>query len=225
MIGENMRVKVVADDLGLTRGINYAIYDAIRNGIVTSVSLIVNTQHTGHAYDLIEGLSCSIGLCLNAVYGKAVSSVDTLVEFDFLKPEHDYEAVKDDLYLEFEAQVLKAQSMGIIISHLTTYNDEHLNHDVVNQILIDLGDKYNIPVRQLSSVTDVFKERQATFDTLYQLFCQKLDYIELKVRPGFLDGHLINISSYREWRMVEHSVLTSPIVMDMVQSQAIDLVS
>lgn len=220
-----MKLRVIADDFGLTKGINYGIYDAYKHGIVTAVSLIVNTVHTDHAFDLIKDSSCSIGLSLNVVYGKAISDAKSLVEFDFLKPEHDYAEVKEDVFREYEAQVLKAQSMGIKIAHLTTYGNIHFQETVLEEILVELGDKYQIPVRQMNQWTGIFNGPQASFDTLYQLFCQSLENLEIIVRPGFLDGHLINISSYREWRMVEHSVLSSPIVLDMIDKHKITLVS
>jgi len=220
-----MRLKVVAEDFGLTRGINYGIYDACKNGIVTSVSMMMNTAHTDHAYSLVKDLDCSIGLSLSVTYGKALSDTKTLVEFDFLKPEHDYEQAKEDIILEYQAQVLKAKAMGIKISHLTTYKNEHLTNPVLMEVITRLGLEYDLPVRSIDDSTDVFKGQQASFDTLYQLFCQSLDYLELIVHPGFLDGHLLNISKYREWRMVEHSVLTSPIVIDMLDKHDLTLVS
>jgi len=219
-----MKLKITADDFGLTKGINYAIYDACKEGIVTSVSLVINSKYMGHGLDLIKPLDVSIGLSLNITYGKALSDSDALSEFDFLKPTHEYSEVKEAIYKEFKAQIDYALSLGIRISHLTSYDLIHLNESVVNDVLHELGKLYGISTRGDHAYSDIFHGQMATMDTLFQLLSQKLDYLELIVMPGFLDGHLLNISKYREMRMVEHSVLTSDFTKHLIKEKNIELI-
>ncbi len=223
-MGDNMKLKITADDLGLTKGINYGIYDACKDGIVSSVSLMMNTLYTEHAYELIKPLDVSIGVHLCATYGKPLSSCETLIEYDFLKPEHNYELVKDDLYKEFSAQIDKAIKMNIKVSHLSTYDSSHLKDDAVNEVVKQLGLDYSIPVRGEMKFSDAFHGKMANMDTLFQLCKQKIDTLELVVMPGYLDGHLLNINPYREFRMVEHSILTSTFAKKLINDEHIELI-
>ena len=222
-VGDDMKLKVIADDFGITKGINYAIYDACKNGIVTSVALLMNTKYTSHGYELIRDIDVSIGLALNVTYGKALYS-EALMEYGFLKPEHDYPKVIKDLELEFEAQIRKALEMDIEIAHLSTYENIHYKYKEVRNLLLKLGEKYSIPVRDEQVCSHQFSGQLANMDTLFYLFKQNIDYFEMAVRPGYLDGHLINISEYREMRMVEHSIITSDYVKQLIHNENIELV-
>lgn len=222
-VGDEMKLKVIADDLGITKGVNYGIYDACKDGIVTSVALLVNTKYTDHAYELIKDLDVSIGLELNVTYGKALSS-DALTAYGFLKPTHDYKEVIGDIEKEFEAQIEKAFEMNIEIAQLSSYENIHYTYDVVNELLFKFGEKYNIPVRDERVCSHQFSGQLANMETLFYLLKQNTDYFEMAVRPGYLDGHLINIHDYREMRMVEHSIITSDYVKKLVQDENIELV-
>ena len=39
-----MKLIINADDFGLTNGVTYGIYDAIKNGVVTSTTMLVNSE-------------------------------------------------------------------------------------------------------------------------------------------------------------------------------------
>ena len=84
---------------------------------------------------------------------------------------------------------------------------------------------YNIEVRGEKPFTDVFHGKMATMDTLYQLIKQPIDYMEMIVLPGYLDGRLIDVNPYREMRMVEHSLLTSDYLKNLIINEGTELVS
>lgn len=222
-LGDSMKLKVIADGLGLTKGINYAVYDTCKEGIVTSVSLIVNTKYTEHGYDLIKDLNVSIGLALNVTHGRSLSLNSKLEAYDFLKPTHEYALVMDAVKEEYECQIKKALSMGIVIDHLATYDDLHYKESLVEELLKELSERYNIPYRD-KQVCQLFSGPMVSLDMLFYLIKQKTKYLELSVRPGFLDGQLLNISEYREMRMVEHSLLTSAYVHQLILDEGVELV-
>lgn len=213
-----MDLIITADDFGLTRGINYGIYDACLEGVVNSVSLLVNTKHTDHGIDLIKDMEVSLGLSLNLTYGKPLIEESTLTEFGFLKPDHDYHLLKvQDIYDEFEAQIQYGLEKGLEIDFLTTYDHVHLSNELVCDVIKELASKYKLPYRGQNKdvfICQDFHDKKLTFDGFKYILMQLQEYktVEMVVHPGFLCGHLINISSYRELRLVEHSLLTSPFI-------------
>lgn len=74
------RVVVTADDLGLTEGVNRGIFEAVRAGTVSAVSLMVGTPGWGDARARIrdEGARLSVGLHLNLTVGEPLTSARSL---------------------------------------------------------------------------------------------------------------------------------------------------
>ena len=66
---------VNADDFGITRGVNMAIEQAHREGILTSASLMANMPHREHAVQAVLASNPKLGaglhLCLTS--GRSVS--------------------------------------------------------------------------------------------------------------------------------------------------------
>ena len=89
-----MNLIVTADDFGLTRGINYGIYDACIEGIVNSVALIINTKHTDHGIALMNDLSVGIGLSLNMTFGVPITLKESSITgYGFFKPTHHFDEI------------------------------------------------------------------------------------------------------------------------------------
>lgn len=226
-----MDLIVTADDYGLTRGINYGIYDACLEGIVNSVGLLMNTRHTDHGISLMKNMTVGIGISLNMTYGKPlISDGNSLLEFGFFKPSHNWDRIdKEAVRNEFKAQIDLALSKGVIISFLSSYDNIHLKYDSIYYIIDSLASEYNLNFREKSNdafeVCELFYDRMVNLDFLTQLLMQFKGYktVELIVHPGFLCGHLINISSYRELRLVEHSILTSAFIKSFIKDQDIML--
>lgn len=226
-----MNLIVTADDYGLTRGINYGIYDACLEGVVKSVGLLMNTKHTDHGISLMKDMAVGIGISLNMTYGKPlISEGNALLEFGFFKPSHDWDQIeKEAVRNEFKAQIDLALSKGVRISFLSSYDNIHLKHDDIYKIVDSLASEYNLNFRKKSNdefeLCELFYDRMANLDFLTQLLMQCKDFktVELIVHPGFLCGHLIHISSYRELRLVEHSILTSAFLKSFIKDQDIML--
>ncbi|MBI9013286.1 MAG: ChbG/HpnK family deacetylase [Clostridiales bacterium] len=226
-----MDLIVTADDYGLTRGINYGIYDACLEGIVNSVGLLMNTKHTDHGISLMENMTVGIGISLNMTYGKPlVADGNSLQEYGFFKPIHDWNEIDNEAVInEFKAQIDLALSKGVPISFLSSYENVHLKHDGIYKIIDSLASEYDLNFRKKSDedfeFCDLFYDRMVNLDFLTQLLMQYkgCKTVELVVHPGFLCGHLINISSYRELRLVEHSILTSAFVKSFIKDRDIML--
>ena len=140
------RLIVNADDFGYTRGVNRAIVEACRSGIVTSTSLLAN----GAAFeDAVEAARAEarldVGCHLNFVEGKPVSPperIPHLVGHDgrFLKawqlaarllrgavPESEIEQ-------EASAQIEKLLRAGIRVTHVDTHKHTHVHPAVARAV-------------------------------------------------------------------------------------------
>jgi predicted glycoside hydrolase/deacetylase ChbG (UPF0249 family) len=130
-----MRVIVNADDLGMSREVNEAIFDLMARGRVTSASLLANAPATEDAIRTIPKFpQCSFGAHLNITeYEPLCRAADVL---GLLDGEGKLRPVPPDfrftptrlraIYLEFNAQIQKLLSSGVRISHLDSHMHVHL---------------------------------------------------------------------------------------------------
>ncbi len=148
-----MRQLIVnADDFGLTSGVNRAIVEAHRDGIVSSATLMA----TGGAFDdaVQSGRALpnlSVGCHVVLVDGSPVapaSALDTLVAIRSAEPEKFYSSLsafaaratlggfdREQLVEEITAQIRKLQSAGIEVTHLDSHKHAHLFPEILAAML------------------------------------------------------------------------------------------
>lgn len=240
-----MKLIINADDLGYSKGVNYGIYDSYKFGVVRSGTLMMNMPSTQHAVDLFKGTDFGIGVHLNITAGKALLEHDYLTDEDgfFIKDrlfKQSREALKE-VEKEYVAQIEKAYAYGVDVTHLDSHHHMHLNHLEIFKIVEKLSRKYGLPMRydknykalesydvvSTEAFSSAFYNQTAQVAYLIQLLdtYSNVDSLELMVHPGFLDGTLYGCASYREMRMVEHSVLTSKLLKAHIQHKGIQLIS
>lgn len=139
------RLIVNADDLGLTRGVNRAILESIRDGIVTSTTLMANSAAYQDAVEQIksnkDNKRPSVGCHVLLVDGEPVlpaESVPSLLEsrngkrtfrtnlLPFLSLAAQGKLDSDEIEAEATAQFKKLQSSGVTISHFDTHKHTHI---------------------------------------------------------------------------------------------------
>ncbi len=143
------RLIVNADDFGLTRGVNRAIVQAHRHGIVTSSTLMAN----GGAFDdaVAQARSCpelSVGCHLVVVDGSPLSppsQVRTLLAGSDAQFRRGFLSLAGaalggalspaELEAEIAAQVRKVQDAGIAVSHLDSHKHSHVFPPVFGALL------------------------------------------------------------------------------------------
>jgi hopanoid biosynthesis associated protein HpnK len=147
---------VNADDFGLTEGVNRAIIDGHRNGILTSATLMAN----GAAFDsaVAAGLaapSLGIGVHLNLTQGPPVSSVSSVSSIvtseGSFYPSSGILARRilmgqvrpRDIETELRRQIEKIASAGICITHLDSHKHIHLLPAIFN-VVIRLAGEFGI---------------------------------------------------------------------------------
>ena len=140
------RLIVNADDFGLTSGVNRAIVEANRNGVVTSATLMANSQAFQDAVDLAKvepqlKVGCHIvlidgePLCggLNSLTNGAAKFRSSIKDFAIAAVRK--RIAPDEIQREAEAQIRKTQSAGIAVTHVDTHKHTHLFPHVLRPVL------------------------------------------------------------------------------------------
>ena len=131
------RLIVNADDFGLTSGVNRAIIEGNRSGIVTSATLMANANATESAIDLAQALGslktgCHVVLIdgvpltenLPSLAGNSQRFRSSLKQFAVAAIRKQIAA--DEIQREVEAQIRKLQSQGINLTHLDSHKHTHM---------------------------------------------------------------------------------------------------
>jgi chitin disaccharide deacetylase len=145
------RLIVNADDFGLTQGVNRAIVEAHRHGIVTSATLMANGPAFDNAIQLAISTSrLSVGCHVVLVDGAPIlggkqtptlsnrktndrSFYESLSGFALRVAGGTIDA--DEIEAEATAQIRKLQAAGIAVSHLDTHKHTHILPLVLRPLL------------------------------------------------------------------------------------------
>lgn len=247
-MAEARRLIVNADDLGRTAGINQGVFEAHRNGVVTSATLMVGFPAAILAAKALPELP-ELGVGLHVTLtggGRPLSSpadVPTLVDNQGLlarKPENlgdlALAEVEAEVRLQYERFV---ELVGRAPTHLDSHHHSH-RHPVVEQALISVARDAGIPVRRSSPgmvarfaaagvrTTDAFVERffgdQAHREVLLEILeALEPGVTELMCHPARVDQELRESSTYAEARTDELRVLTDPLVSEYIREHDIQL--
>ena len=142
------RLIVNADDFGMTAGVNRAVIDAFRNGIVTSTSLMATGEALTDALraaDRCPGLrvGCHVVLLEGApLLGPA--DIPRLASPDgrfrrrfgaFVKAALTGQLPAREIARETSAQIRKLRQAGIPVSHLDTHKHAHVFPEIFRPVL------------------------------------------------------------------------------------------
>jgi hopanoid biosynthesis associated protein HpnK len=140
------RLIINADDFGLTAGVNRAIAEANRSGVLTSATMMANARafdeaavqaksqpslRTGCHVVLIDGDSVSRNLPTLANGSSRFRS--SLKEFAMAAVRRQISA--DEIQQETEAQIRKIQSLGITLTHVDSHKHTHMFPHVLRPVL------------------------------------------------------------------------------------------
>ena len=141
-----IRLVVNADDLGLSPEIDAGIFDAARNGIVTSASILVAGRSFESARLQLGGSGLGVGVHLAAVGGlppAAGARVPELCE-DGKLPQSWGRLIPrlvrrprlaNEILTEFGAQLAQARDAGIAIDHVDAHQHVHMWPSVFRGVL------------------------------------------------------------------------------------------
>jgi predicted glycoside hydrolase/deacetylase ChbG (UPF0249 family) len=238
---------VNADDLGRTEGINDGIFEAHRNGVVTSATLMVNYA----AARAVPGMSANnpglgVGLHVALTGGPSASppeQIPSLVDANgHLPPKPDglRNARPEHVLAEARAQLKRFREiMGREPTHFDSHHHSH-RLPAVFEALVTLAWETGLPVRNPSGdPAPLRRENIATTDSFVESFYDQgvtlahllaiLDALqpgttELMCHPARVDAELKASSGYADVREKELKLLTDREVRQAVQALGIKLI-
>lgn len=241
-----MKLIINADDFGLSEGVTYGIYDAIKNGVVTSTTMMVSTRASELAGNLAKVDSeLAVGLHLNITLGKPLTNCKSLLQNgSFIKPKQQdchLQFTQEDLDLEFNAQYEKFILLtGKEPTHIDSHLYSHQIYDNVKEASLRLANKHEIPLRD--NQTEHFekiefdgrfkvKDGENEDDLIQKLFDilgehkSKDKVLEILAHPAFIDSYILNTSSYNIQRTLEYDVLKNEKVRKYFSENSIELIN
>ena len=170
-----MKLILNADDFGLSHSINRGIVEGLRQGLVSSATIMMNTPFTDEAIELARKLKLkNIGIHLNLTYGFSVlpsnevsSLVDETGRFHYVCMLGYYTQYMD-AKKELRAQIEKFLKSGLVPTHLDYH---HYFHEVpsIFKAYLELAKEYNLPVRTMTPETKQIAEEFGLITT--DAFC------------------------------------------------------
>lgn len=154
-------------DLGLCHSSSTGVYDALRNGIATSASLLVPAPWAREAASRFRGDDVGVRLTLNAEHDLyrwgPITQAPSLLDGDggFPRTVSDVwdHADLDEVRRECRAQVERAVLWGFDISHLEAHRDALLLRPEFFDVYLELALEFGLPLR----LPDVVVEPTAGF--------------------------------------------------------------
>jgi chitin disaccharide deacetylase len=211
------RLIINADDLGYDPAVDRGLLRAMRTGLVTSATLMVNTPYSAEAAKAARGLA--VGLHLNLSRGRPVS------------PAWPPSLLGDGAFLETQAPALPQnaveaeQLLGRRPTHLDVHKHLH-RHAAVLAGVAHVAQEHSLPVRALDAAmraalrgwgvatTDFFVGEAGTLAYwtlprfLFALQALQEGTTELMCHPGEPPSAVV--SGYALQRQVELETLTAP---------------
>jgi hopanoid biosynthesis associated protein HpnK len=140
------RLIINADDFGLTQGVNRAIAECSRSGVLTSATIMANAKAFEGAMKLARGLpglktGCHVVLIDGEPVSRDLPSLtngsmhfrNSLKDFALAAMRKKLDA--GEIQREAEAQVRRIQSFGIALSHVDTHKHTHMFPQVLRPVL------------------------------------------------------------------------------------------
>lgn len=149
---------VTADDFGVSPGVNRAVYDAHRSGVLTSAALMAIGPALGEAVEMTRSLpDLDIGLHFGLTAGHPVSDpqdISSLVDKDgrflrrplVLRRALNGQLRREHVERELEAQLNRLKELGINTSYIN--GDQHVHLlPIVRDVVVDQAARSGLAVR------------------------------------------------------------------------------
>lgn len=211
------RLIVNADDFGMHESINRSVEDAHRRGVLTSASLVVNTQNFDEAVEIAKrNKTLGVGIHLTLIDEEPVAPKEKIPSildkdgrlFKVFATEFCMKVIKGESKLthvaeECEAQILKFIRSGLVPTHVDSHQQLHLFPPIFN-CLKPILKKYGIKnVRTLNVPWSDYRRAEilrigvALFAKLARLW-QGPEYKSPDYYFGFFNSGNINTDYFKE---------------------------
>lgn len=238
---------VNADDFGLTEGVTRGILAAHHEGIVSSTTLMVNMPYAEQAFALAkENPSLGVGLHFVLTAGHPLAEgVDSLTDSEgrFLKlSDLQRQAQPEHLERELRAQLDAFLQSGLVPTHFDSHHHACGYLPAAEAVMLELAAELGVPVRHAAPQRAQLQAKgvRGTHHFLHgfygegQIGVEQLlatleglepGVTELMCHPGYVDHHLMRMSSYNLQRLTELLTLTDPQVQAALAALEIELVN
>jgi predicted glycoside hydrolase/deacetylase ChbG (UPF0249 family) len=151
-----MKLIINADDFGLTKSVNKAIFDLAKAGSLSSTTVMSSLPDAVEANKLLQFKNLSVGLHFNLTQGAPASrpeQIPGLVDRkgNFVEKKELHQRIKnkiitkEEIYTELNAQYEKLRSfVGDNIDHLDSHQGSN-KLSIVNEALMQFGKEKKIP--------------------------------------------------------------------------------
>lgn len=227
-----MKLILNADDFGYTKEINRGIMHGMRNGIITSTTVLTNCEIDPSDCEELKSIKhIGIGLHLNLTLEKPITSGPTIQDsngYFYDRKKLDFSQLNlTEVELEFRTQIKRfIELFQQLPSHFDSHHSIH-DHPIILPITLKLMQEYKIPARRLSNVTFVsqFFGQNATVKNLKEIIIthKNQECIEIMTHPGYSDDILRSKSTYSDHRENELSALISPEIKTFIEQEGIEL--
>ena len=140
------RLIVNADDFGLTSGVNRAIVEGTRDGVITSATIMANASAYSEAAALAKATSnLHTGCHVVLIDGQPITSgAESLINGanrfrsslkDFARAAVSRKMSAAEIQREAEAQIARIQSAGINVTHVDSHKHTHMFPQVLRPVL------------------------------------------------------------------------------------------
>lgn len=240
---------VNADDFGLSKGQNYGIIEACKNGLVTSTTALVNGAAIQHAVELSRHLpALGVGMHFVLTLGEPLSPMPGLAREGRLGKWLWQMAEQNSLPLDEIAHELDCQYQRFIElfgqepTHIDSHHHVHMQ-EAIYPIVADFAREKGLPLRldrQLIKPNSNAKappHSSESFSSAFygeevseSLFLQILDSamsnnvssLEVMCHPSFVDS-IVMESAYCYPRLTELDILTSASLKQAVSARGFRL--
>jgi predicted glycoside hydrolase/deacetylase ChbG (UPF0249 family) len=253
-----MKLLMQSDDYGITRAAACGILYGIHEGVIRNTGLFANMPWAAECVEMIRPDLDRIGfgIDLNASTGPSLLGYDKVPglchkdgsfytsrenrALDEKTPDHDH-VVYDQIYAEFEAQILKYQEL---VGRLPDYFHGHAyGTKTTYQASIDLAKKYHRPytleiskhegMKQAGlgwyayggSLDDQLKEDPISYITSDPQGLLQSEYGYIITHCGYVDAELFKLSSFNVCRAKDLEAVTSDAVKQWIKDNKIELIT
>lgn len=243
------KVIINADDFGLTMGCSLGIIKALKEGLVTSTTIMMNMPKTKDSIQLAkENMINAMGVHLNLTAGRPLSPtneipslLDKQGRFNKTNIYPSKTLNLNEVERELERQINAFLDNKLELTHLDSHHHVHMNKGI-KDVCIDLARKYDLPLR-LPHIGNIKSDAEYGIVTPHSLSCdfynegatmeqfkKIIDGIargitEIMTHPGIVDDELTRVSSYNHKRGRELEILTDKRLIDWMGEKDIQLIS
>ena len=233
-----------ADDFGLSKGVNYGIIEAHKNGVVKSTSIMAGMPGFDHAVELLKDypdLGCGVHLTLTA-FKPLLKTHKTIVDengyfYTRFTPNMKIECLdNEEVYNELCAQIEKVKAVGIEITHLDSHHHIH-TVPYLKPVMERILEKYKLPVRggfeyefnyeKIVPYAHFFYDDGVSVETFInnEEKIKEYEIVDIMSHPAYVDNFIMKTSSYNLKRIEELEVLTSTELKDFFERSGIEVVN